>query len=47
MTDPGVMADALIAARRERRSIPPFTRKNPFLQVETAYTQEQYDVVLV
>src|SRR5215217_1503294 len=31
------MADALIAARRERTPIPPFTRGNPFLHVETAY----------
>ena len=37
MTDPQVMADALIAARRDRTPIAPFTRRNPFLQVETAY----------
>jgi 2-oxo-3-hexenedioate decarboxylase len=37
VTDPRAMADALIAARRERTPIPPFTRRNPFLHVETAY----------
>jgi 2-oxo-3-hexenedioate decarboxylase len=37
VTDPQAMAEALIAARRERRPIAPFTRRNPFLQVETAY----------
>lgn len=37
MTDARAMADALIAARRDRTPIPPFTRNNPFLHVETAY----------
>jgi 2-oxo-3-hexenedioate decarboxylase len=37
VTDPEKMAEALIGARRERTPIPPFTRRNPFLQVETAY----------
>jgi 2-oxo-3-hexenedioate decarboxylase len=37
VTDARAMADALIAARRERTPIPPFTRGNPFLHVETAY----------
>jgi 2-oxo-3-hexenedioate decarboxylase len=37
VTDARAMADALIAARRDRTPIPPFTRNNPFLDVETAY----------
>jgi 2-oxo-3-hexenedioate decarboxylase len=37
VTDARAMADALIAARRDRTPIPPFTRNNPFLHVETAY----------
>jgi 2-keto-4-pentenoate hydratase len=37
MTDPRVIADALIEAERRRTPIPPFTRTNPFLDVETAY----------
>lgn len=41
MTDPEVIAEALIAARRERTPITPFTRKNPFLQVETAYKAQE------
>jgi 2-oxo-3-hexenedioate decarboxylase len=37
VTDARAMADALIAARRDRTPIPPFTRSNPFLHVDTAY----------
>ncbi|WP_131815114.1 2-keto-4-pentenoate hydratase [Mycolicibacterium holsaticum] len=37
MSDPRVMADALIAAQRDRVPIAPFTKANPFLTVETAY----------
>lgn len=37
MTDPQVMADVLIRAERERTPVVPFTRVNPFLDVETAY----------
>ena len=37
MTDAQEMADALVEARRQRAPIPPFTRRNPFLDVETAY----------
>ena len=37
MTDPQVMAEALIRAERERAPIAPFTRANPFLSVDTAY----------
>ena len=37
MTDPQVMADALIRAERERTPVLPFTHANPFLDVETAY----------
>jgi 2-oxo-3-hexenedioate decarboxylase len=37
MTDPQAIADALIAAERNRTPIAPFTRKLPFLDVQTAY----------
>jgi 2-keto-4-pentenoate hydratase len=37
MTDPQALADALIAAERDRTAIAPFTRRLPFLDVETAY----------
>jgi 2-oxo-3-hexenedioate decarboxylase len=37
MTDPQTLADALIAAERDRAAIRPFTRRLPFLDVETAY----------
>lgn len=37
MSDPRVMADALIRAERECAPVVPFTRANPFLGVETAY----------
>jgi 2-oxo-3-hexenedioate decarboxylase len=39
--DPQVIAEALIAARRERMPITPFTRQNPFLSVETAYKAQE------
>jgi 2-keto-4-pentenoate hydratase len=34
---PRGIADVLIAAERERRPVPPFTRRLPFLDVQTAY----------
>ena len=37
MTTPRVIADALIAAERERRPVTPFTRKLAFFDVRTAY----------
>jgi 2-oxo-3-hexenedioate decarboxylase len=37
MTDPQALADALIAAERDRTAIRPLTRRFPFLDVETAY----------
>ena len=37
MTDPQLIAAALIKAETERTPIVPFTRTNPFLGVETAY----------
>ncbi|GEL18824.1 2-keto-4-pentenoate hydratase [Pseudonocardia asaccharolytica] len=37
MTDPQAIADALIAAERDRTPITPFTRTLPFLDAETAY----------
>ena len=37
MTDPRVIADALINAQRERTPIAPFTSVNPFLTEDTAY----------
>jgi 2-keto-4-pentenoate hydratase len=41
VSDAQSMADALITAQRERTPIRPFTRKNPFLSIDTAYkTQE-------
>ena len=36
MSDAQAMADALITAQRERTPILPFTRKNPFLGIDTA-----------
>jgi len=41
MTDPRVIASALITAQRDRAPIPPFTRQNPFLAVETAYQAQR------
>ena len=37
MTDPRTIADALIAARRNRTLIAPFSRENPYLDAETGY----------
>jgi 2-oxo-3-hexenedioate decarboxylase len=37
VSDAQAMADALITAQRERTPILPFTRKNPFLGIDTAY----------
>ncbi len=37
MTDPRLIADALIAAERDRAPIAPFTKANPYLHVDTAY----------
>lgn len=37
MTDPQTIATALIAAERQRSPIAPFTRRNPFLDTDTAY----------
>lgn len=37
MIDPQAIADALIEAERTRAAVPPFTKRNPFLDVETAY----------
>ncbi|MGV0715250.1 fumarylacetoacetate hydrolase family protein [Mycolicibacterium sp. XJ662] len=37
MTDPRTMADALIAAQRDRVPIAPFTNKNPFLSADVGY----------
>jgi 2-oxo-3-hexenedioate decarboxylase len=37
VTDATTMADALIKAQRTRSPILPFTRTNPFLDIETAY----------
>jgi 2-oxo-3-hexenedioate decarboxylase len=37
MSDPQALADALIAAERDRTAIRPFTRRLPFLDVDTAY----------
>ena len=37
MTDPQAIADVLIEAERTRTAVPPFTRRLPFLDVETAY----------
>ena len=37
MTDPHTLADALLAAERERTALVPFTKRNPFLDVEVAY----------
>ncbi len=37
MSNVQAMTDALIMARREKTPIAPFTRMNPFLNVETAY----------
>jgi 2-oxo-3-hexenedioate decarboxylase len=37
VSDAQTMADALIAAQRERTPIQPLTRKNPFLSIDTAY----------
>ena len=37
MIDPQAIADVLIEAERTRTSVPPITRRNPFLDVETAY----------
>ena len=33
MTDPHTLADALLAAERERTALVPFTKRNPFLDV--------------
>ncbi len=37
MTDPRAIADAVIEAERSRTPVPPVTRRNPFLDIETAY----------
>jgi 2-oxo-3-hexenedioate decarboxylase len=37
VTDPQTIATALIAAERQRSPIAPFTRRNPFLDTDTAY----------
>lgn len=37
MSSPRVIADALIAAERDRKPVTPFTRKLPFFDVRTAY----------
>ena len=44
MTDPRAIADVLIAAERDRTPIAPFTRKLPFLDVETAYKAQSFFV---
>ena len=44
MTDVKAMTDALITAQRERTPIVPFTRTQPFLQVETAYQVQSFVV---
>ncbi len=40
MTDPQSMADALFAAERDRSPIPPFTRRNPFLDTAIGYATQ-------
>jgi 2-oxo-3-hexenedioate decarboxylase len=40
MTAPLAIADALLAAERERTALTPFTRHNPFLDVEVAYAAQ-------
>lgn len=37
MTDPNALAEALIAARRDRTPIAPFTTTHPYLSVDTGY----------
>ena len=41
MTDPRTMADALLAAERERRPIRPFSRRNPFLDAAVGYAAQE------
>lgn len=38
---PRGIADVLIAAEQERRPVPPFTRRLPFLDVQTAYQAQR------
>jgi 2-oxo-3-hexenedioate decarboxylase len=40
VTNPRAIADILIAAERDRAPIAPFTRKLPFLDVQSAYTAQ-------
>jgi 2-keto-4-pentenoate hydratase len=40
VSSPRAIADTLIAAEQNRKPIPPFTRKLPFLSVETAYAAQ-------
>jgi 2-keto-4-pentenoate hydratase len=37
VTDPRTIAAALLAAERDASPIAPFTRRNPFLDINTAY----------
>jgi 2-oxo-3-hexenedioate decarboxylase len=41
VSDPRQIADTLIEAERRRTPVPPFTRAQPFLGVETAYRVQQ------
>ena len=44
MNNSQAIADALIEAERTRTPIPPFTRRNPFLDAETAYKAQGHVV---
>ena len=41
MTDPQTMAEALLAAERDRTPIAPFSRRNPFLDASVGYTAQE------
>ena len=41
MTDPHTMAEALLAAERDRTPIRPFSKQNPFLATAVGYATQE------